>query len=128
METSGHIRPSQSESQILAVNKTTSNQCSVARQNHGSVRTSIMQKNVNETPTNTLTTSMHENSAPKVNFNYTQKRQDLTPKHSVFLRDYRSDKNLPVLCKVQSDTNEIKEFTLEDKKPSSETVPRRKKG
>ncbi len=87
-----------------------------------------MQKNVNETPTNTLTTSMHENSAPKVSFNYTQKRQDLTPKHSVFLRDYMSDKNLPLLCKIQSETNEIKEFTLEDKKPSSEAVPRRKKG
>ena len=60
---------------------------------------------------------MHDKSAPKINFSYSQKRQDVsTPKQSGIMRDYTSDKNIPLLNKLYLETNPIKEFTLEDKK------------
>jgi hypothetical protein len=53
---------------------------------------------------------------PKINFSYSQKRQDIsTPKNSGIIRDYTSDKNMPLMNKLHSETNSIREFTLEDK-------------
>lgn len=53
----------------------------------------------------------------KINFSYSQKRNDnlYTPRQSTFLRDYTSDRRLPALGRIQSETNQIiKEFTLMD--------------
>jgi hypothetical protein len=85
------------------------------------MRTSIiMQSNVSNTPMNNLGNSMHEKSAPKINFSYSQKRPEIsTPKQSGIMRDYTSDKNMPLLNKLNSQPNPIKEFTLEDVKTTN---------
>lgn len=123
MKTSGQIGLSQSESHFMMNSKANSNQCSVMRNpNHSRNRTSIiMQSNVSNTPiNNSLANSIHEKSAPKINFSYSQKRQDIsTPKQSGIMRDYTSDKNMPLLKKLHSEKNPIKEFTLEDKKTAN---------
>ena len=80
-----------------------------------------MQSNVSNTPiNNNLDNSMHEKSAPKINFSYSQKRLEIsTPKQSGIMRDYTSDKNMPLLNKLNSQPNPIKEFTLEDTKTAN---------
>lgn len=59
-----------------------------------------------------------KSSSSKINFCYSQKRNDFltTPRQSTFLRDYTSDRRLPTLTKIQSSTNQIREFTLMDDK------------
>jgi hypothetical protein len=80
-----------------------------------------MQSNVSNTPiNNNLDNSMHEKSAPKINFSYSQKRQEIsTPKQSGIMRDYTSDKYMPLINNLNSQPNPIKEFTLEDAKTTN---------
>jgi hypothetical protein len=71
---------------------------------------------------------VYDKSAPKINFSYSQKRGEIfTPKQSGFIRDYTSDKNLPILNKICSETNHIKEFTLDDRKSNAEIVEKPKR-
>ncbi len=102
MKTCGQIMASQSESQFLAGSRVNPNQCSTMRHD-ASNRTSTIYHNYNNTPTNNLAGSMFDKSAPKINFSYSQKRQDIcTPKQSGFMRDYTSDRNLSLLSKLPS--------------------------
>lgn len=127
MNSSGLIKSSHSEQHFLAGSNIHSNQCSNLR-NNVSNRSSIMQNNLANTPTSNLNNSVYDKSAPKINFSYSQKRGEIfTPKQSGFIRDYTSDKNLPILNKISSETNHIREFTLDDRKSNAEIVEKPKK-